>query len=224
MLLLAAAGCGSAPDTVTDTAPDAAGDVLAPPTPTTTGTVPPPPVPDAGADTRGASDAGADTRADTVPTVDAVRPPDATPIEGGVDAPTEAGALDSGAPTSDVGAIEASAPDARVDSVAVADAVATVDAVRDAAGDPVCPVPNAECKRVNDTDARVRATFPAPCSPELARQCGGVQPPPGGTVVETLPLVCRAGAWRLAGAWSGVQWVPYFECSRGCAEGMLCDP
>lgn len=168
---------------------------------------------------------------------------------GKVDAAPEAAAPDATPPPSpDAGPSgpDAAPPtlDARTDSAPAPDAVAQPDgghggdasappadvagdAAPDAApgdagtgADPVCTSPLPACTNAISADEAIRATFTKPCTPEGDKKCGGVYR----GVVETLPMVCRSGQWRLAGSWSGVQWVPGHECSTGCAAGKVCNP
>jgi hypothetical protein len=169
-----------------------------------------------------------------LPTVDA-----ATMQDAGNGADTRSPPLDSGASVEggDAGEAGAIAPDAGPDSrgpdaapppppdadaapPTMPDAGPAIDARADAGPTPVCTSSSPSCDAAVKADERVRATFTEACAPEGFRQCGGV---PNG-VVETLPLICRMGAWRLAGMASGSQWVPAYECSKGCAAGKLCDP
>jgi len=216
LVILFAAGCTQAVEAMpTDTAPelDAGGDVL----PTPDAMSPPdsaPPAADARVEagkadtgtvdtgtTVDATDAGA--KVDTGSTPEASPPP----VEAGVDAGTDAGGdsaptVDAAPPSSD------GAP-----STDATDAGTTVD--------PVCSSPMPACQRAIETDDLIRATFPQPCAPEGDRKCGGVWR----GVVETLPMICRDGRWRLAGSWSGVQWAPLYTCSAGCgAAGKICTP
>ncbi len=157
---------------------------------------------------------------DAMPAPDAIAPavdsgkggetaaPEAAPPapDAGNPAP-EAAAPETSSPAPDAGP---TAPDAGPAREAGADAAALI-----------CTAPSVSCAGANAADARVRATFPLPCAPEGFQQCGGVR---GGTVVETLPLLCRMGVWRLGGSQIGTVWVGAYECSAGCAEGKLCNP
>lgn len=143
--------------------------------------------------------------------------------------------IDSGAPTADAattmpeaGPDTASAPDAGADSGAPridagGDAAVASDTTDGATADPICTAAPPKCDGPNRTDAQIRAAFTTPCSPEWLQKCGGVYSPPPDDVTETIPMLCKSGIWRLAGSWSGSQWVSY-ECSHGCAAGQLCDP
>jgi hypothetical protein len=158
--------------------------------------------------------------------------PDATPDSG---APLPDAAPDSGPPSFDAGtdaprsadALDAAADGATLDSGT--DAPRLPDAGSDARDGatssdaglaPICVSPYPACAQAIESDALVQATFPQPCSPDDLRKCGGVYR----GVVETLPLVCRGGRWRLAGAMYDTQWVAGYMCSAGCAQGKLCDP
>lgn len=174
--------------------------------------------PDAGV-IEGGQEGGATPTPDAGPaTPDAVPPSQ----DGGPDAVAtpDAGWSDGGADTGP----DATGPDVAPDMQPTADAGdagATSDADSGAGVDPVCTSPLPECGQALAADQAIRDQFTKPCSPEAFRQCGGVYR----GVVETLPMVCRDGRWRLAGSWSGVQWVPLYMCSRGCgAAGKLCDP
>jgi len=83
-----------------------------------------------------------------------------------------------------------------------------------------CTAQSSTCDSVRATNARIRAQFPAPCSCG-SMKCAGVT---SGTVVETVPVTCRNDSWTLAGSQSGTSWAPWFQCSRGCAAGKICDP
>lgn len=116
-------------------------------------------------------------------------------------------------------------PDSVPDSAPPAPPTTDAGAMSDAdAGTepPVCPMPSApSCANAIAADRAIQDTFTKPCDPEAFRQCGGVNR----GVVVTYPMICREGRWRLAGYWSGVQWVALYECSQGCgAAGKLCDP
>jgi hypothetical protein len=159
-----------------------------------------------------ASDAKAEPSAsEAAPPVEASTPPtEAAPPSG--DAPYDV-AADVAEAT--VGVREAGA-DAASDRV-TADAGGAADAPSEAGL--VCSGPAVPCDSVNRDDAAIRATFTKPCT-EGDRKCGGIRV----DVVETVPMICRSGAWRLAGVWTGEIWSPFFMCSRGCAAGLLCDP
>ena len=213
-LLLAVAGCSSAADapgnfTTPTPEADAGHDVIAPPTPGTDAA----PTVDGGtdggqvadaaheADAAPAIDSGAKVDADAGTSPEATPPTDDAAPPGTDAAPPRVDAGNDGAPPSS---------DA---------AAADVDAGN---SDPICPdISRPSCREATESDAAIRAAFPQPCSPEGLRKCGGVD---RGGVIDTLPMVCRMGAWRLAGSWSGVQWVATYECSNGCAAGKLCDP
>lgn len=186
---------------------DAGGDVHTPPTPSADGAVMPPPPPKVDAGT----DAGADTGA--TPTHDAGQAIDATP---------EAAAPEASSPEAAPPVVDAGTDAAKIDATPTADAAPPAIDANDAGGvEPVCTSTSAACQRAIETDALIRATFPQPCTPEGDRKCGGVFR----GVVETLPIVCRSGMWRLAGSWSGSQWVAGHSCSMGCgAAGKICDP
>lgn len=168
--------------------------------------------------------------------VDALAPEAATPEASTPPAP-DAGPSgpDALPPTVDGGADSRPATDAREagqNQDAGTDSPAPIDAGSDAAPDavpgdagtavePVCTSTLPACKQATDADDAVRATFTKPCTPEGLVKCGGVYR----GVVETLPIICRQGIWRLDGYWSGVQWVPGHTCSMGCgAAGKICDP
>jgi len=230
--LLAAAfafvlGCSSADgvnfDRPTPEVDAGGGDALVPPTPTSTGTGEPPPPPkvDSGAGGGGAADTGSTPDAGALPeaAVDVVVTPEAATDAGAPDA------IDSGVDARPDSAPTVDANDAATDAGsdgATSDGGNATDAPADSGLAPICPdtsVP--KCQAANDTDAVIQATFPQACTPEGLRKCGGVFR----GVVETLPMNCLMGRWRLAGYWSGVQWVPSYECSKGCgAAGKLCDP
>jgi hypothetical protein len=213
-LLLVAAGCSSAGGDAPGFAPpapepDSGGDVIAPPTPGTDAA----PTVDSGA----GQVADARHEADAAPALDVAR----------VDvAPPDAGASpEASSPAPDAGSTGADAAPPRID--AGIDAGGAKDAV---AGDvdagnavPICPGPATACDDANTSDALIRATFTQACTAGLGK-CGGVL---RDGIVDTLPMVCWAppGTWRLAGSWSGSQWVAAFTCSKGCgAAGKLCDP
>jgi hypothetical protein len=219
-LLLAVAGCSSAveaPGDFTTPTPeaDAGHDVIAPPTPGTDAA----PTVDGGAGPDGQA-ADAQHEADATPAIDAGSKVDAVP-----DAGTSPEATP---PTVDAGTTDADAAPPRVDAGSDAAppssdaATADVDAGN---SDPICPdVSKPACKAATQSDDMIRATFTQPCSNSGvgSRMCGGVDY--GGGVVETLPMLCINGQWRLAGSWSGLQWVTPFTCSTGCAAGKLCTP
>ncbi len=162
-----------------------------------------------------------DTPPDAVPTPDAIAPA----LDAGTH--TEAATPEAAPPTPEAGAPapEAATPEAAPPvpdaGTTAPDSAPAGDAGTDAAPPPICTAPSASCAAANQEDARVRATFPIPCTPEGFRQCGGVR---NGTVVETIPLLCRMGEWRLAGSQVGNVWVVAYQCSAGCAEGKLCAP
>jgi hypothetical protein len=83
-----------------------------------------------------------------------------------------------------------------------------------------CTAATPTCANVRATNERIAAQFPAPCACG-ALKCAGVT---SGTVVETVPVTCRNEAWTVAGMQSGTSWTPWFQCSKGCAAGKICDP
>ncbi len=140
-----------------------------------------------------------------------------TPAEGGGEA--AAPTPEAGNPAPEAAASETSSPAPDAGTVPP-EAGPPADAGTDA-GPPICTAPSASCAMANQYDARLQMTFTAPCSPEGLRMCGGLRT---GTVVETIPMLCRNGAWRLGGSQIGSVWVPAYQCSAGCAEGRLCNP
>jgi hypothetical protein len=220
LALVFAAGCTQAVDapSFTDTMPDAGGDVRPTPDamPAPDARVPPMKV-DAGNDAPAtetssspeagsAIDAPAKVDADAGTTAPEASTPDATPT-----------------PAVDAGNDGAIATEAGTDSAPTVDAAPpSSDAGTDAGDvDPVCTSPATACQRAIETDSLVRSTFPQPCAVEGERKCGGVWR----GVVETLPMICRDAHWRLAGSWSGAQWMPLYTCSSGCgAAGKICNP
>lgn len=142
---------------------------------------------------------------------------DAAPIPSAPDAATvDAGTAEAAAPEASQATIDAGT-DRREASTATTPETGPsvmVDAGRDAAAGTGIP-------SIDRSIALVVATFPQPCAPENARQCGGVVD--GATA--TLPLVCRSGHWTLAGALTGPgNWVSFYSCSHGCQAGQLCMP
>jgi len=178
--------------------------------------------PDSTADS--APDGGPEPEAGTdAPAPDAAPPatdagPDGLPP--GVDVRTDVPALADvvGADT----ASQDAAPDRAVDVASdVRDAGSTDAAADTGVVVPVCDVAVPACTSAQEDDALIRATFPQPCTPEADRKCGGVWT---GSLVTTFPMVCRSAQWRLAGSMSGSQWVPWYQCSMGCAQGKICGP
>ena len=177
---------------------------------------------------------GADAAPDTRPIEDRDDAGDATPDQ---DASSLDG-LGDDAPASDAGTgadgvLEGGAPDARGDTGNDARADSTVidaradvasidaaDAADSGAVRPICEVPYPACVHAIEVDAQVRAAFPGPCSPQYQRMCAGMPTAP----VETLPVLCYEGLWRLSGGMSGTQWVAGHNCSMGCQSGKLCNP
>ena len=168
------------------------------------------------------------------PTVDAAPPiegdagtlsPDAAPVTAPDSAPsTSPDAAPDAAPTPDPVPPRADAAPPSVDA-----AKPVVDAGRDVAPDagstgpaPICNSPSPACVTAQHDDDLIRATFTAPCAPDGLAKCGGLEQPDH--IVETLPIICKAGAWRLAGGWYGGAWIGGHDCSQGCASGQICDP
>lgn len=231
LAVLLAAGCSSGGAEPVDTdppAPDAGGDVLAPPTTTTTGMAG---AAGAGSAGKGGSGGATGGGAGTGGTGGAAGSGGGSAGTGGGAGAGTAGAgsptIDAGRPDADASAPEASAPEAGGGDGAVPPAdAATADVRNDAGTDagvaPICPSPSAACDEPNRSDAAIRATYVQPCGPDGLQKCGGIDY--GGGVIDTLPMVCRSAMWRLAGTWSGSQWVAAYSCSGGCAAGKLCDP
>lgn len=157
-------------------------------------------------------------------------------VEGGGEAEAEAARPDAGAeaapPAPDAGhELEAEAGPAMPDAGPTPDANAPAPEAGREAGATVCdgqaPAPPLDCTAaspacdsVRRTNEAIRAQFPAPCTCG-AMKCAGVY---SGGVTETIPVTCRNDAWTAAGMQSGTSWVPWFQCSAGCARGKLCDP
>ncbi len=132
------------------------------------------------------------------------------------------GTADAGKDAADAGTAQdaVSVPDGAADARADG-AVTDVADAGDGGVEPLCTSTLPACTQANATDAVIRATFPQPCTPDGLRKCGGVYR----GVLETLPMICNRGMWRLAGSWSGVQWVPLYQCSVGCpSAGSFCGP
>jgi hypothetical protein len=169
---------------------------------------------DGGGVLRGDADAATPPAADGQPTPEAAPPsvdsgtdgasaPDATSPEAGVDVAVPDGAGGDAPPVGDAGPPGTDSGNA----------------------DPVCTASQSpSCTGANAADQTIRETFIKPCTPEGLQMCGGITRGTSG-VVETLPMVCRAGQWRLAGYWGGANWVALYTCSKGCGTaGKLCDP
>lgn len=169
------------------------------------------------------------------PTADAAPPvepdagtlsPDAAPVIDTDSAPpsTSPDAAPDAAPVPDPVPPKADAAPPKVDA-----AKPVVDAGRDVAPDagstgpaPICPSPTPACVTAQHDDDLIRATFTAPCAPNGLAKCGGLEQPDH--IVETLPIICKEGVWRLAGGWYGGAWIGGHDCSQGCASGQICDP
>lgn len=161
---------------------------------------------DAGPSEPDAMPPGMDARPDLPAAPDALAPDAGTAPEASADRTPDAV---SDAADADAGTAPDGAADARADGAG------------DGGVEPLCTSTLPACDRANATDALIRATFPQPCTPDGLRKCGGVNR----GVLETLPMICNRGMWRLAGSWSGVQWVPLYECSVGCPSvGSFCGP
>lgn len=169
---------------------------------------------------------------------DAVLPDVGTAPEGGEDASSQDGLGLPDAPgldvaTADVGAAIDARGDIGADAGtdardgAIATDVRADSALTDAATDagdsglvPICTAEYPACLAAIATDARVRETFTAPCSPLGLEKCGGLP----GDVTETVPLICHASMWRLSGYMSGTQWMNGHGCTMGCQSGKICNP
>lgn len=154
--------------------------------------------------------------------------PDAGPAPSVPDAAPDSPALQAdGGPDAGQAPVGSDAgPDAK-EAAPAADAHAPLpDAAPDAGPAPICPdLANPSCRNAQRADDEIRATFPQACGAVGTpyQICGSVLE---GHLVITYPMQCIAGAWRLAGYWSGLSWVygpP--ECTRGCgAVGAMCAP
>jgi hypothetical protein len=202
-------GCSNAVDGPVDLAPaegDAAADVVQVPT----------------LDAAGKGD-GSDSsppEGDAGSKVDTGVPGSDAGPEASTDAGRDAVAADAGSPDSP--SVDANPmPDAggRADAV---DAIATVDAAPDAAADArsdatlPCTASTSTCDSVNRQEAAIRATFTQPCVTD-AHQCGGLV---SGSVVDTVPMTCKAGAWSLAWCLNAA----CYSCSMQCQANQLCNP
>jgi len=158
---------------------------------------------------------------------DALVTPDAGGYQG------EAGP-DSRPPSSEPDAGPEAAPDAAAPEASPDVAPPTVDAAaadvdagtsRDADAGPtaICSSPDPSCKVAIDADAAIQAAFPPSryaCA-EGTRKCGTLVQQ---GITMTYPMICRAGAWRLAGAEVSGRWVAAYTCSMACGVGKVCDP
>lgn len=102
---------------------------------------------------------------------------------------------------------DAPAADARTDA-------APVDARTDATLPCTASAPT--CEAVNRYEAQIRATFTEPCVTD-AHQCGGLV---SGSIVDTVPMTCKAGAWSLAWCLNAA----CYSCSMQCQANQLCNP
>jgi hypothetical protein len=174
------------------------------------------PLPDAAPDTfQAAPDAGAEGGTEAAPTPDSA--PDSAPPSSEPDAGPEA-TPDAAPPLPDADAappkVDAAGPD--VDAATVRDADA-------GSPSPICSSPDPSCKAATDADAAIQAAFPPnryACA-DGARQCGTLVQ---SGLIMTYPMVCRSGAWRLAGGVVSGRWVAGYECSASCGVGRICDP
>jgi predicted small lipoprotein YifL len=206
LLALTLTACGAAPDMAGPVAvpPDAGGTDSAPRQETGNDTGTDSPTLDGGSDSWG-GEASTDAGADTAP----IRP-EASPEAGGELAP-EGGPDGSTGPGSDGG---------RPVVDAAPEAAATVCDGQAPSAPLDCTAATPTCESVRRHNEAIREAFPGSCACG-AMKCAGLA---FGGVTETVPITCRNEAWTLAGMQSGTSWAPWFQCSKGCALGKICDP